>query len=122
MLDKLPPYADNYFQGIPAPAGALVALLPMTLSFNQIIIPNIIVPIWVLMIGLLMVSTIPMFSFKKAKIERKYIPLIMLVIGGIMAGLSGLPWLTLSVVLFSYLMTIAISIPTYNKLKKSFKK
>lgn len=122
MLDKLPPYADNYFQGIPAPAGALVALLPMMLSFNQIMISNIIVFVWVLLIGLLMVSTIPMFSFKKAKIERKYIPLIMLVIGGILAGLSGLPWLTLSVVLFSYLMTIAISIPMYNKLKKSFKK
>ena len=121
MLDKLPSYADNYFQGIPAPAGALVVLLPMMLSFNEIIIPKIIVFVWVFLIGLLMVSIIPMFSFKKVKIERKYIPLIMLVIGAIMAGLSGLPWLTLSIVLFSYLMTMLISIPTYNKLKKSFK-
>ena len=121
MLDKLPPYADNFFQGIPAPAGALVTLLPMMLSFNEVLIPKFVVVIWIFLIGLLMVSTIPMFSFKKAKIQRKYIPLIMLVIGGIMAGLSGLPWLTLSIVLFSYLMTIFISIPKYNKLKKDFK-
>ena len=121
MLDKLPPFAENFFQGIPAPAGAMVVLLPMMLSFNDIVLSNILVAIWTFAIGVLMVSTIPMFSFKKAKIQRKYIPLIMLVIGFILAGLSGRPWLTLSSVLFVYLMTIFISIPNYNRLKKNYK-
>ena len=33
-LGKLPPYAYNYFTGVPAPAGAGLAILPLVVSFE----------------------------------------------------------------------------------------
>ncbi|MGB1361268.1 MAG: CDP-alcohol phosphatidyltransferase family protein [Alphaproteobacteria bacterium] len=118
MLDKLPKFASNFFQGIPAPAGALVVLLPIMVSFYGLTINELAVVAWFVFTALLMVSTVPMFSFKKTKIERKFIPIVMLVVGLILAGLASKPWYTLSAVLFVYLLTIPFSYSKYKKLEK----
>ena len=121
MLGVQPEYATNFFQGIPAPAGALVALLPLMLSFNGIQVPEIAVVIWMIFVALLMVSIVPMFSFKKAKIPSKLVLPIMALIGLILAGIAGRPWLTLSLVLAGYLVTIPFSYMQYKKMERAEK-
>ena len=118
MLDSQPEYASNYFQGIPAPAGALVALLPLMLSFNDIALPSYVVAAWMVAVALLMVSIVPMFSFKKTKIPAAGVLPIMALVGLILAGMAGRPWLTLSLLLIVYLCSIPFSYMQYKKIKK----
>ncbi len=118
MLDTQPDYASNFFQGIPAPAGALVALLPLMLSFNEIILPDTVVIGWFIATAFLMVSIVPMFSFKKTKIPARYVLPLMALVGLILAGIAGRPWLTLSLVLFLYVLSIPLSYRQYKKLEK----
>jgi CDP-diacylglycerol--serine O-phosphatidyltransferase len=52
-----PAYAENYFTGVPAPAGALCALLPIYLALlGAPEIPAIVIALYVLVIAFLMVS------------------------------------------------------------------
>src|ERR1700757_1673696 len=58
-----PPYAANYFTGVPAPAGAVTALLPVYLAFLGVwTMPAILTAIYILSIAFLMVSRLPVFS------------------------------------------------------------
>lgn len=61
-------WRKNYFQGVPAPAGALVVLLPLSLSQADLVPvfewPQVTL-VYSVFVGLLMVSTLPSFSGKK---------------------------------------------------------
>ncbi len=118
-IDSLPPYAYNYFQGIPAPAAALLALFPLVLSFlfGAGSIPASVVAIWCVVIAILMVSEVPTFSFKKFKLPSWSIVPFMGVVAAAIAGLAGAPWETLSVIGVLYLITIPIAALRYAKLK-----
>ncbi|NVO14823.1 MAG: CDP-diacylglycerol--serine O-phosphatidyltransferase [Rhodoplanes sp.] len=70
MIDdpNRPVWAGNFFTGIPAPAGAIVVLLPIYLQFLGVaksLIPMPLVLIYTLAIGLLMISKLPVWSGKK---------------------------------------------------------
>src|SRR6187551_1254645 len=58
--DNRPAWAGNFFTGIPAPAGAIVVMLPLYLQF-----PTILTFLFTLTIAGLMVSRLPVFSGKK---------------------------------------------------------
>lgn len=120
-LDKLPPYAYNYFQGIPAPAGAAIGLLPMAIGFvlgDATAIPAWAAGVWMVVIALLMVSEVPTYSFKKLKLAPAWILPFMVVVGVLIAGLASAPWETLSIVGFVYLATIPLSFISYTRLRK----
>ena len=119
-LDKLPPYAYNYFQGIPAPAGAAVAMMPMALGFvlgDAVSIPPIASGIWVVAIALLMVSELPTYSFKKFKLAPRWVLPFMVTVGLALAGLFSAPWETLSLVGVVYLSTLPMSVRSFSRLK-----
>lgn len=64
-----PAWAGNFFTGMPAPAGALVVLLPLYLNLSEVKLENSAqyVPVeiaYVLVIAMLMASRIPHFSGK----------------------------------------------------------
>ena len=64
----------NYFEGVPSPAGAGLALLPLVyelsaLNFN-VDIKNL-TPFFVIIVALLLISKIPTFSLKKIKISSQ---------------------------------------------------
>ena len=67
----------NFFSGIPAPAGAGLALMPMIISFSDFnylfkgYINEIVVLIIMLVTSFLMISKIPTYAFKKIKIVFK---------------------------------------------------
>src|SRR5579871_888443 len=57
-----PPFAANFFTGIPAPAGAICVLLPLYVAFlGGPMFPAIVTAIYTLTIAFLMVSRLPVF-------------------------------------------------------------
>lgn len=120
-LDQLPPYAYNYFQGVPAPAGAALCLLPLLLVLalpNLAVVPVWIVASWLITVGLLMVSEMPTFSFKRLKVPRPFILPFLALVALAMAGMAGRPWQTLSLLVIAYTITFPFSIFNYRRLKR----
>ncbi len=71
-----PSWRDNFFEGIPSPAGGVLVLLPLVYSFSefQIIKLNydLFVPIFFIIVSILLISKIPTYSFKKIKVQRNF--------------------------------------------------
>lgn len=118
--EKLPPYAYNYFQGVPAPAAAGLALMPMFAAFE--FMPDLrhhpgAVALWTVAVGALMVSQLPTWSFKRVKIPRQAVVPIMALAALFIAGLAGRPWFTLFVLGTAYLAAIPLAWRGYARLK-----
>lgn len=116
---------QDYSTGVPITTSAGVALLPMILSFE--LLPEIrennrmlpwFIAAYLVVIGLLMISRIPTFSFKRLHIRREYVSFILLIVALIMAGIILEPWIVLPILILIYLLTIPISIYFYIKSKK----
>lgn len=119
-IGKLPPYAYNYFTGVPAPAGAGLALLPMIASFAYdipILQNPILVAVWSVVVAILMVSRIPTYSFKAAKVPQSAMVPILVLVALLAAGLAGAPWMTMTSVGLVYIMSFGASFLTYRRLK-----
>ena len=117
----LPPYAYNFFTGIPAPAAAGVVLLPMIASFQfgeDFFARPGVVSVFLLGVAFLMVSTIPTFSFKKVRIPNVWVLPMLLVVGLLAAFLVTEPWLTLVIIGFAYLGLIPVSVRAFRRLKR----
>jgi CDP-diacylglycerol--serine O-phosphatidyltransferase len=115
----MPPWAYNYFTGVPAPAGAGIAMLPMIISFEWPEGPFTIATlnaVWLVAVGLLMVSRIPTFAFKKAKVPHKYVLPTLVGMGLLTAALVSSPWLTIAAFGVLYLACIPFSYRSYRAL------
>ncbi|MBS9478106.1 CDP-diacylglycerol--serine O-phosphatidyltransferase [Ancylobacter radicis] len=118
-----PPFAGDYFTGIPAPAGALIMLLPIYLELiglPRLVVTPAVAALFTLGIGLLMVSKLPAFSGKRlgARIPRdKVMPLFIIVVLSV-AVLVTWPWATLSVVCLAYLGALPFSAMRYARLMR----
>ena len=68
-------WKDNFFQGVPSPAGAILLLTPLIISlsgFDYVQLNyTIIVPVFFVVTSLLLISKFPSYSFKKIVIQRK---------------------------------------------------
>jgi CDP-diacylglycerol---serine O-phosphatidyltransferase len=115
-----PPYAYNFFTGVPAPAAAMLAMIPMFFSFefggtffrspylNGIVLAGV---------AALMVSRVPTYSFKRFRLPAEWWPPMLLVIGGLVAFLTTEPWATLLALEGLYLASIPLSIRSYGRLR-----
>ena len=69
-----PSWRDNFFEGIPSPAGGVLVLMPLIYSFSEVqfitINKNIIVPSLFIVISVLLISKIPTYSFKRIVVPR----------------------------------------------------
>lgn len=116
----LPPYAYNFFTGVPAPAAAGLVLLPMVASFEfgrDFFGRPSVVAVFLMGVAFLMVSTIPTFSFKKARIPNAWVLPTLLVVGLLAAFMVTEPWLTLFAVGTLYLAMIPVSVRSFRRLK-----
>ena len=121
LLGRLPPYAYNYFTGVPAPAGGILALLPIVLwlAFGiDLAAHPLVVGCWAVFIAGLMVSRIPTYSFKRLKIPQPYVLPFLVLAALLFAGLAGRPWPTLTVAALLYLATFPFSIRSFRRLKE----
>jgi CDP-diacylglycerol--serine O-phosphatidyltransferase len=117
----LPPYAYNFFTGVPAPAAAGVVLLPMVASFefgSGFFDRPTVVAVFLLGVSFLMVSTIPTFSFKKVRVPNAWVLPILLIIGVLAAFLVTEPWKTLAVVGAAYVVLIPVSVRSFRRLRE----
>lgn len=116
----LPPYAYNFFTGVPAPAAAGLVLMPLvfTIQFGGGFFDQpAVVSVFLMGVSFLMVSKIPTFSFKKVRVPHRWVLPILLIIGLAAAFLVTEPWLTLSLLGCLYLGMIPLSLRSFRRLK-----
>lgn len=97
---------NDFFVGVPSPAGAVIVLLPMVVSFvfsNLPLIPSAVVAAHICIVGLLMISSIPTYSFKNLSIGRGNEKYFLLGTVLLAAALLTYLWATLAVLTFAYL-------------------
>ena len=116
--EEVSPQKKMFFEGVPSPAGAILALLPMIISFQMDTVeeggfPPFIVGIWVLIIAGLMVSRVPTYSLKKVKISQKYMIPVLACVALLAAALASEPWLTLTIICIGYLLSMFRSAKKY---------
>jgi CDP-diacylglycerol--serine O-phosphatidyltransferase len=119
LADTPPPaWTNSYFTGVPAPAGALLALIPLVLSFEaQAAWPRhpLLAGAALVLVGGLMVSRIPTFSFKKGRIPRHLVVPSLLVAALTMGVIASSPWIGLSLLGLIYLALIPYSWLSYRR-------
>jgi len=100
---------SGYFQGVPAPAGALLVLLPMYLAFAFPEVPRIpapVIAVYMVLVGLLMISHIPTWSFKKTRISRRNVKFFLVGVAVVGAAVLTFAWATLIVLCLGYAATV----------------
>jgi CDP-diacylglycerol--serine O-phosphatidyltransferase len=120
LLSDTPPpaWTSSYFTGVPAPAGALLALIPLVLSFEaEAAWPRhpLVAGAALVLVGGLMVSRIPTFSFKKGRIPRHLVLPSLLVAALTMGVIASSPWIGLSLLGLIYLSLVPYSWLTYRR-------
>ena len=118
-----PSWKDNFFEGIPSPAGGILVLMPLIFSLSEIdvvdVSNNIIVPIFFIIISFFMISKVPTYSFKKIIIPRR---MTIFVLFGIVLFFGLLLIYTFKVLVFGgliYICLIPIAYFNYQKIYKA---
>ena len=117
---ELPPWAKNFFTGVPAPAGGGLVLLPLIISFqveSKLVREPVVVGIVIVIVSCLLVSRLPTYSFKHFRVPHRFVLLTMLSVGLLAAFSVSAPWLTLTIVLCSYIVSLPFSPRSFRKLK-----
>ena len=117
-----PSWRDNFFEGVPSPAGAILVLSPLIFSLSgfkfNLINYDYIVPTFFIGTSLLLISKFPSYSFKKIVIPRKTTIFLLF---GIILFFGLLLIYTFDLIISSilvYLLLLPISFIHYQKLKK----
>jgi CDP-diacylglycerol--serine O-phosphatidyltransferase len=103
---------------VPAPAGALLALVPLMVSFEiDASWPRhaLAVGLVMVLVGGMMVSRIPTFSFKKGRIPRHLVLPSLLAAALVMGVLASSPWIGLSLLCLVYLSLIPFSLLAHHR-------
>ena len=116
-------WKDNFFEGVPSPAGGILVLTPLIISLTEFdyiqLNYDIIVPIFFISTSFLLISKFPSYSFKKIVIQRKTTIFLLF---GIVLFFGLLLIYTFEVIAISsiiYLLLLPISFLHYSKIKKS---
>ena len=117
-----PSWRDNFFEGVPSPAGGILVLTPLIFSMSSIEVFKIdyaiIVPIFFIVTSFLLISKFPSYSFKKIVIQRKATIFLLFGIVLFFGLLLIYPFNVISISAMIYLTLLPISFLHYQKLKK----
>jgi Phosphatidylserine synthase len=117
-----PSWRDNFFEGVPSPAGGILVLTPLIFSISGIELFKldyvIIVPIFFIFTSFLLISKFPTYSFKKIVIQRKATIFLLFGIVLFFGLLLIYPFNVISISAMIYLTLLPISFLHYQKLKK----
>ncbi|RMF00846.1 MAG: CDP-diacylglycerol--serine O-phosphatidyltransferase [Alphaproteobacteria bacterium] len=113
-----PAWQANYFVGVPAPAGALVVLLPLYVHNLGIVDVRAMWPailVYTVAIGFLMVSRVPTYSGKLIgqRVAREYVLPVFLCAALFVALLLTYPYIVLASCSLAYLAVIPLSFLRY---------
>lgn len=116
LLDdtEQPPYAKEFFVGVPAPAGGLAALLPLIL-FIQIgregwWTSDVLIMVWTVGIAALLISRIPTLSLKTIKVPARLVAPLLVLVGLLAAAVITYPMVALASGLILYLLHVPYAV------------
>jgi len=116
-----PPWAGNFFTGVPAPAGAITVLLPIYLFFLQVPMREtallVVALIYTFVVAGLMVSRLPVLSGKKmgTRVRPDLVLPVILIVVLCIALLVSYPWHLLSVGTIAYLALLPLGWFSYQR-------
>jgi len=120
-----PSWRDNFFEGVPSPAGGVIVLMPLIYSLSDIQILNInydfFVPILFVVISILLISKVPTYALKKISVPRNMTIFLLL---AVVLYFGLLLIYTFNAIVISgliYFIMIPASFIHYNNLSKKFK-
>lgn len=118
-----PAWSANYFVGVPAPAGALLVMLPLYLDFIGVSFLKalpLLIAIHCFFVAFLMVSRVPTFSGKRMglRIDREMVMPILLLVGFAAAVILNYPWYGFTAIALGYLAVIPLSMMRYRHHQK----
>lgn len=117
-----PAWATRFFTGVPAPAAAGIVLLPMMLSFE--LGGRVLSSVWVngamlLIVSMLMIGRFPAFSLKRIRVAHKMVLPVLLCVVLAAAFLVTRPWLTLSLIVITYIVSMPFAVVTYRRFQRN---
>lgn len=116
----MPEWTKGFSVGVPAPAGAVLGLLPLMVSFALEIsfqATPLLFAISLLLSGFLMISRIPTFVLKNVRVPHPFVRPLLMMVAVFMAALFSVPWWILSIGTIIYLLSIPVSLVSYRKKK-----
>ena len=120
-----PSWKDNFFEGVPSPAGGVLVLMPLIYSISEVQIfelnYQVVVPALFIIISILLISKIPTYSLKKIVVPRK---LTIFLLFGIILFFGFLFIYTFNTIVVSgviYLLFVPISAFHYFSISKNKK-
>ena len=120
-----PSWRDNFFEGVPSPAGGILVLTPLIISlsgFNFVQLNyDLMVPIFFIATSFLLISKFPSYSFKKIVIPRKTTIFLLF---GIVLFFGLLLIYTFNVIAIStaiYVLLLPIAFFIFKKLRNNMK-
>ena len=117
-----PSWRDNFFEGVPSPAGGILVLMPLIFSLSEfdflIISYNILVPVFFISVSFLLISKLPTYSLKKIIIPRSMTVFLLFGIVLFFGLLLIYPFKVVFLSGFIYLSLIPISFLHYRKINK----
>ena len=126
MLDQepQPDYWHNFFVGVPAPAAAALAIMPIMISFDfpelAFLRSNLFMASLMLIVALLMVSRIPTVSTKKLKVPTYLFIPLMILVALFVSFIISQPWITLGVSVMLYAFSIPVGVFVFLDQKKKY--
>ena len=115
-------WKDNFFEGVPSPAGGILVLMPLIFSLSEfdflIISYNILVPVFFISVSFLLISKFPTYSLKKIIIPRSMTVFLLFGIVLFFGLLLIYPFKVVFLSGFIYLSLIPISFLHYRKINK----
>jgi CDP-diacylglycerol--serine O-phosphatidyltransferase len=115
-------WEKKYFKGVPAPAGAILALFPMILFFqteNYMFLAPKFMSFCLLAAGTLMISSVRTFSSKMIEINSGSMQVALLATSLFVILVITDVWMTLSVLITIYLICIPYGAYVYSQVKKA---
>lgn len=116
-----PHKSAGFLTGVPAPAGAGLALLPIYISLwsgSTIFSNPALVAPWMALVAFLMISNIATFSWSSLRLRRGVRLEAIAGVALLGGALVSAPWVTLTVVALGYLALIPFSIRAYGRIKR----
>ena len=121
---QAPSWRDNFFEGVPSPAGGILVLTPLIFSLTSFdfikINYDVVVPVFFIVTSLLLISKFPSYSFKKIVIQRKTTIFLLFGIVLFFGLLLIYPFNVIAISSIVYLLMLPISFFHYQKLKKQY--
>lgn len=117
----LPAWTGRYFIGVPAPAGAGLAMMPLFAAFEfgaGFFDRPVVSGALLTAVALLMVSRLPTYSFKRVKVPHEYVIPMLLGVGALAAFLVSNTWLTLMAIGVVYAGSLPVSGLAYRRLQR----